>query len=126
MLSGVGTASPVPGCLYGIRCTNNFYNLSKATMKIKNKLRTAAELTISATMIATLLAACGGGSGSGTAATVPGSNTVNVTPGKGKMTGATVEIWDANHNLLGSGPTLASGWPQLAFPVLQPARSSSR
>lgn len=84
-------------------------------MKIKNKLRTAAEFAISATMIATLLAACGGGGG-GAAATTP-TSTFNVTPGKGQMKGATVEIRDAAGVLLGSASTGTTGIAGVAIPA---------
>lgn len=86
-------------------------------MKIKNKLRTAAELTISATMIATLLAACGGGGGGGGAAASAPTSTFNVTPGKGKMVGATVTIKNAKGNILGTASTTAAGMAGVAIPT---------
>jgi hypothetical protein len=85
-------------------------------MKIKNKLRSAAELTISMTIIATLLAACGGGGGSTAATAAAGTNTVNVTPGKGLMYGATVTITDTAGLVLGTGTTTGAGFAGIAIP----------
>lgn len=101
--------------VYGAK--NRFNNPSGTTMKIKNKLRTAAEFSISATIIATLLAACGGGGG-GTAATTP-TSTINVTPGKGKMVGATVTIKNAKGVALGNAPTTTTGIAGVAIPATE-------
>ncbi len=80
--------------------------------KIKQSFLTA--LTVSTALT---LSACGGG-GSGTAATTATPTTsLSVTPGKGIMIGATVEIRDANNNLLGSGPTLATGIASVPIPA---------
>lgn len=78
-------------------------------MKTTKKLRSAAGLTISMTILATLLTACGGGGGGSAAATTgTPTTTLNVTPGKGKMTGATVTIKDATGLVLGTATTTAA------------------
>lgn len=74
-------------------------------MKLKNKLRSATELTVSMTIIATLLAGCLGGGGGGAAPAT--GTTFSVTPALGKFKdGAKVDIRDSKGNLCNSGTTL--------------------
>lgn len=86
-------------------------------MKIENKLRTAAELTVSMTIIAALLTACGGGGGGTAAKTAAATSTFNVTPGKGIMIGALVTIKDANGVVLGTATTTAAGVAPVQIPA---------
>ncbi len=89
-------------------------------MKMKNKLRSATELTVSMTIIATLLAGCfgGGGGGGGTTAATTGATTpVTVVPSKGKFAdGAHVRIRDDNGSYTAYALTLG-GSAVVAVPV---------
>ena len=80
-------------------------------MVLKSTIRKSAEIGVSMTIIATLLAACGGGSGGGVANT---GTTFYIIPALGKFKdGATVNIRDSKNNLCGTGFTAGGTAPVL-------------